>query len=123
MVGYFYNKVTFVRVEGGWQIPYAAEAWRGQKPAFDIVDAKSGEVVFAAGHKISPRAANKAEKDGLETLLIPTEEVYGRYSAYDLINEATGEIYIDAGAERSPENLEKIDKGGNDRPEQLGTTP
>ncbi len=47
---------------------------------FDIVDAKSGEVVFPAGTKISPRAANKAPKDGLETLLIPTEEIFGRYS-------------------------------------------
>src|SRR3546814_13841178 len=88
MLGYFYNKVVFVRGEGGWQIPYLAEAWRGQKPAFDIVDAKSGEVVFAAGHKISPRAANTAEKDGLATLLIPTEEVYGRSSAYDIERES-----------------------------------
>ena len=119
ILGQFYNKVTFVRGEGGWQIPYTAEAWRGLKPAFDIVDAKSGEVVFAAGHKISPRAANKAEKDGLATLLIPTEEVYGRYSAYDLINEKTGEIYIEAGDEVSPENLEKLDKAGIDRLELL----
>ncbi|WP_298394207.1 DNA-directed RNA polymerase subunit beta, partial [Sphingobium sp.] len=119
ILGQFYNKVVFVRGEGGWQIPYTAEAWRGLKPAFDIVDAKSGEVVFAAGHKISPRAANKAEKDGLETLLIPTEEVYGRYSAYDLINEKTGEIYIEAGDEVSPENLEKLDKVGIDRLELL----
>ena len=28
-----------------------------------------------------PRAANKAAKDGLKTLLIPTEEIFGRYSA------------------------------------------
>ncbi|MGV3769294.1 MAG: DNA-directed RNA polymerase subunit beta, partial [Sphingobium phenoxybenzoativorans] len=41
ILGYFYNKVTFLRGEGGWQIPFAVEAWRGQKPAFDIVDAKS----------------------------------------------------------------------------------
>ena len=115
ILGQFYNKVVFLRGEGGWQIPYVAEAWRGMKPAFDIVDAKSGEVVFAAGPKISPRA----EKDGLETLLIPTEEVYGRYSAYDLINESTGEIYIEAGDEVSPENLEKLDKAGVDRLELL----
>src|SRR3546814_5077395 len=63
MLGYFYNNVTFVRVDGGWQISYTAEAWRGKKPTFDIVDAKSREAVFTAGHKISPRAANKAEKD------------------------------------------------------------
>ncbi len=115
----FYNRVTFLRGEGGWQIPFVAEQWRGNKPAFDIVDAKSGEVVFPAGQKISPRAANKAQKDGLETLLIPTEEVFGRYSAYDLVNESTGEIYIEAGDELSPENLEKLDKAGIDRIELL----
>ena len=30
--------------------------------------------------------ANKAGKDGLQELLIPTEEVFGRYSARDLID-------------------------------------
>ena len=77
----FYDRVTFVRGKGGWQIPFVAEQWRGQKPSFDIVDGKTGEVIFPAGQKISPRAANKAAKDGLDELLIPTEEIFGRYSA------------------------------------------
>jgi DNA-directed RNA polymerase subunit beta len=111
----FYNTVTYVRGQGGWQVPYVAENWRGQKPMYDVVDGKSGEVVFPAGQKVSPRAANKAEKDGLEALLIPTEEIFGRYSAVDLINEATGEIYIEAGDEVSAENLEILDKAGADR--------
>ncbi|MBY8825860.1 DNA-directed RNA polymerase subunit beta [Sphingomonas colocasiae] len=119
ILGYFYNKVTFVRGEGGWVIPFTPEQWRGQKPAFDVVDSKTGEVIFPAGQKISPRAANKAQKDGLEQLLIPTEEIFGRYSAFDLINEATGEIYIEAGDEVSPDNLEKLDKAGVDRIELL----
>jgi len=112
ILNYFYNRLTFVRGEGGWRIPFQAENWRGVKPLFDIVDANSGEVVFAAQQKISPRAANKAAKDGLTELLIPTEEIYGRYSAYDLINEQTGEIYVEAGDEISAENLEKLDKAG-----------
>ena len=115
----FYNRVTYVRGQGGWIIPFAAENWRQQKPMFDIVDAKTGEVVFPAGQKISPRAANKAQKDGLADLLIPTEEIFGRYSAYDLINEKTGEIYIEAGDEVSAENLELLDKAGIDRIELL----
>ena len=119
ILNYFYNRVTYVRGEGGWRIPFAAENWRGVKPLFDIVDANSGEVVFPAGQKISPRAANKAAKDGLADLLIPTEEIYGRYSAYDLINEATGEIYVEAGDEIGPDNLEKLDKAGIDRIELL----
>ena len=52
-------------------------------------------------------------------LLIPTEEIFGRYSAYDLVNDKTGEIYIEAGDEVSPENLEKLDKAGIDRIELL----
>ncbi|MBB5685625.1 DNA-directed RNA polymerase subunit beta [Sphingobium boeckii] len=115
----FYNTVTYVRGQGGWQVPFVADQWRGQKPVFDVVDAKSGEVIFPLGQKISPRAANKAAKDGLEGLLIPTEEIFGRYSALDLINEATGEIYVEAGDEVSPENLEKLDKAGVDRIELL----
>src|SRR5919202_1676314 len=115
----FYGRVTFVRGKNGWQIPYVAENWRGQKPAFDVVNGDTGEVVFTAGTKITPRAANKAAKDGLSQLVIPTEAIFGRDSAYDLINEKTGEIYIEAGDEVSAENLEKLDKAGIDRIELL----
>ena len=119
ILGHFYQTVTWKRGSGGWCLPYVAEQWRGQKPTFDIVDAKSGEVIFAAGTKISPRAANKAEKDGLAELLIPTEEIFGRYSARDLINESTGRIYIEAGDEVTPENLDALDKAGIDQIELL----
>jgi DNA-directed RNA polymerase subunit beta len=115
ILNHFYDRLIFERAANGWRVPFMVENWRGSKPAFDVVDAKTGEVVFAAGHKISPRLANKAAKDGLDTLLIPTEEIFGRYSAYDLVNESTGEIYIEAGDEVSAENLEKIDAAGIDK--------
>jgi DNA-directed RNA polymerase subunit beta len=115
ILNHFYDRLVFERASNGWKVPFVVENWRGAKPAFDVVDAKTGEVVFAAGHKISPRLANKAAKDGLDTLLIPTEEIFGRYSAYDLINEATGEIYIEAGDEVTADNLEKLDGAGIDK--------
>lgn len=108
----FYNRVSYLRGKNGWQIPYSSEAWRGQKPTHDVADADSGEIVFKAGEKITPRRANQAAKDGVKNLIIPTEEIFGRYSAYDLINEKTGEIYIEAGDEVTPENLEKLDNAG-----------
>ncbi|MDX1704686.1 MAG: DNA-directed RNA polymerase subunit beta, partial [Altererythrobacter ishigakiensis] len=100
---HFYDTITWKRASGkkgeGWTIPFVAEQWRGQKPAFALVDAKTGEEIFPAGQKISPRAANKAEKDGLKNLLLPTEEIFSRYAANDLIDEKTGRIYIEAGDE------------------------
>ncbi|WP_228242748.1 DNA-directed RNA polymerase subunit beta [Porphyrobacter sp. GA68] len=108
----FYDIVLWERTADGWKLPFAADQWRGVKPAFPLVNADTGEEVFPAGQKISPRAANKAGKDGLATLLIPTEEVFGRYSARDLIDEATGRIYIEAGDEVTPDNLEALDAAG-----------
>jgi DNA-directed RNA polymerase subunit beta len=118
ILAYFYETVSWKRASGkageGWQIPFVADQWRGAKPAFALVDAKTGEEVFPAGQKISPRAANKAAKDGLETLLLPTEEIFGRFAARDMIDESTGRIFIEAGDEVSPENLEALDKAGVD---------
>jgi DNA-directed RNA polymerase subunit beta len=124
ILDFFYDTVVWRRgasdiLGGGWRLPYVAEQWRGSKPTFDIVDAASGEVIFPTGTKISPRAANKAEKDGLKELLIPTDEIFGRYSARDLIDEATGRIYIEAGDEVTPENLDALDKAGIDQLELL----
>ena len=119
ILAHFYDTVTWKRGKDGWEIPFVAEAWRGAKPAFALVDAKTGEEVFPAGQKVSPRAANKAAKDGLEKLLIPTEEIFGRYASVDLIDEKTGRIYIEAGDEVSPENLEKLDGAGIDQLELL----
>src|ERR1044072_3961298 len=86
----FYKRVTYTRGKNGWQVPYSADAWRGQKPTHDVADADTGEVVFKANEKITPRRANQVAKDGVKNLIIPTEEIFGRYSAYDLINEKTG---------------------------------
>src|ERR1700709_499261 len=42
ILAHFYQTVAWKRGEGGWRIPYVVEQWRGGKPTFDIVDAKSG---------------------------------------------------------------------------------
>jgi DNA-directed RNA polymerase subunit beta len=119
ILDHFYATVTWERAEGGWKMPFVVEQWRGAKPTFPIVDADTGEEIFAAGTKISPRAANKAEKDGLKSLLIPTEEIYGRYSARDVIDETTGRIWMEAGDEVAPENLDALDKAGIDHVDLL----
>ena len=116
---HFYDTVSWERAKDGWKIPFVAENWRGQKPAFGLVDAKTGEEIFPANQKISPRAANKAAKDGLADLLLPTEEVVGRYAAFDMINEQTGSIYIEAGDEVTMEHIEALDAAGFDAIELL----
>ena len=109
ILDHFYETVAYRRDKKGWKVPFVADQWRGQKPGYDVVDAKSGEVVIEAGKKVTPRLAKKLEKDGVKDLLVPAEELLGRYAADDVIDEKTGEIHVEAGDELAEAHLEKLD--------------
>jgi DNA-directed RNA polymerase subunit beta len=73
---------------------------RGTRPTFDLVDAKTGEVIAEAGKKVTPRAVKKLIDEGEVTeLLVPFDQIVGRFVAKDIINEETGAIYVEAGDE------------------------
>ncbi|WP_333698478.1 DNA-directed RNA polymerase subunit beta [Kordiimonas lacus] len=116
---YFYNTVSYTRAAGGWRMPFVAEAWRGVKPEFDVVDADSGEVIVEAGKKITPRLAKKLENSGVQGILAPEEMIVGKYAARDVINEKTGSIYVEAGDELSEEIVEDLSAAGFDEIEVL----
>ncbi|MBO6570784.1 MAG: DNA-directed RNA polymerase subunit beta [Kordiimonadaceae bacterium] len=116
---YFYKTVSFRRAKDGWRMPFRAENWRGQKPAFDLVDADSGEVVVEAGKKITPRLGKKLESGGVEAILVPDDQILGRFAAKDMINEKTGAIYVEAGQELTEEIVETLSSAGVDEIECL----
>ncbi|MCJ9430791.1 DNA-directed RNA polymerase subunit beta [Kordiimonas marina] len=111
---YFYSTVSYTRAEGGWRMPFKAEAWRGQKPEFDLIDADSGEVISEAGVKITPRLAKKLETAGVKGILVPEEMIIGKYAAADMVNEKTGAIYVEAGDELTEESVEALSAAGFD---------
>src|SRR5690606_8795558 len=105
ILDHFYDKILFVREAAGWRMPFDADRWRGAKPSYDLVNAENGEVVVEAGKKITPRVAKKLATDGLKEILLPVEEIYGRYAAEDVIDLNTGKIFIEAGDELTPDHL------------------
>lgn len=110
----YYDKLSFEKGENGWKKPYDWERMKGQKPAADLVDAATGDVVVEAGKKLSARAAKKLFESGVTHLLATDEEMYGLFLAEDLINEETGEIYAEAGDELTEENLPVLLEKGFD---------
>jgi DNA-directed RNA polymerase subunit beta len=83
---------------------------RGTRPTFDLVDAKSGEVIAEVGKKVTPRAVKKLIDEGEVTdLLLPFDQIAGKFVARDIINEDTGAIYVEAGDELTVER----DKDGD----------
>jgi DNA-directed RNA polymerase subunit beta len=112
ILNFFYRQVVFSRAEGGWKRPYDPSRMRGVKLSYDLVNAKTGEVVLEANAKLTPRVARKLQQDGLEELLVPNENLLGRYCAVDIINEATGEIFIEAGEELTLPVIETLEAAG-----------
>ncbi len=106
----YYNTVDY-KMDGnrGWVTKFFPERVRGTRPAFDLVDAKTGEVIAEAGKKVTPRAVKKLIDEGEVTeLLVPFDQIVGRFVSKDIINEETGAIYVEAGDELTWE----VDKDG-----------
>ncbi len=119
----FYKQISFVLKDEKWVTPFDKEVRKGTKPAYDLVNAKTGKVVVEAGKKISPRMANKLAEEGLRELLVDKIEVIGRFLAQELVNLETGEIYAEAGDEITEELLDVLIENNYDTIMTLHTDP
>ena len=111
----YYNTVMYkIKKNKGWVTKFFPDRLGGTRPTFDIVDAKSGKVIAEAGKKITPRAVKKLVEDGKVTdILVPFDELVGRFVAKEIINEETGEIWVEAGDELTWELDKDLEvKGG-----------
>ena len=105
----YYDKIEYKVAKGGWRVPFSPERLKGTKPATDIVDAASGEVIIEAGRKVTPRLLRKlAEERKVTELLVHDEDLVGQYIAEDLVNMKTGEIHAEAGEEITEELIAKL---------------
>jgi len=108
----YYAQVAYKRVKDGWRTKFDPERFKGLKPAVDLIDAKTKEVVVEAGQKITPRLAKKLVEEGLKELFLTNEDLYGSYVAEELVNPKTGEIYAEAGDEIEAAMLEGLIEAG-----------
>jgi DNA-directed RNA polymerase subunit beta len=97
----YYNTVTYRHEKNkGWVTRFFPERVRGTRPTHDLIDADTGEVILKAGEKATPRMVKKWVDDAnVQNLLVPFDNILGRFVARDLINEQTGEIWAEAGDE------------------------
>ncbi|MBR6412390.1 MAG: DNA-directed RNA polymerase subunit beta [Alphaproteobacteria bacterium] len=108
ILNYFYQTVVFKKDKKGWKTEYNPDLLKGQKLSFDLVDAKTGKVVFEKGQKLVSAKAKKLQKDGLEEYVLPEEELSGRFVATDIVDEKTGEVILEAGDELTEDDFAKI---------------
>ncbi|MEX5730272.1 DNA-directed RNA polymerase subunit beta [Rhodovulum iodosum] len=106
----YYETVPFrLEKNKGWVTKFFPERVRGTRPTHDLVDAATGEVICEAGKKVTPRLVKQLIDEGkVSEILVPFDQIVGRFVAKDIINEETGAIYVEAGDELTWE----VDKDG-----------
>ena len=108
----YYDTVDykFDKKNNAWVTKFFPTRVRGTKPAEDIIDAKTGNVIAEAGKKVTPRTVKKLIDEGEVTdVRVAFNAIVGRYVSKDIINEDNGAIYVEAGDELTLEH----DKDGN----------
>jgi DNA-directed RNA polymerase subunit beta len=102
----YYDTVEYKLEKKGknWITKFFPERARGTRPTYDLIDAKTGEVIAKAGEKVTPRTVKKLIEEGkVSELLVPFNHIVGKYVAKDIINEENGAIYVEAGDELTAE--------------------
>ncbi|MFO6465463.1 DNA-directed RNA polymerase subunit beta [Jannaschia sp. KMU-145] len=110
IVNTYYDTVTYTHRKGeGWATKFFPERYSGTRPAMDVIDAATGEVVIEAGKKVTPRQVKKLREEGkVEEILVPFDAIIGKFAARDIIDETNGAIFVEAGDELTWE----LDKAG-----------
>ena len=93
----FYTHSTYNVHKKGWVTGFRPDAWKGVKPDYDLLNAKTGKTIAEAGKKLTALKLRKLGETTLEDILIPSEALVGKFLARDVVNTKTGEIFGEAG--------------------------
>ena len=107
ILNYFYETETCLADKKAWKMKFEPARMKGVKFDFAMVNAATGEEVWEAGKKLTPRSAQKLADDGLEFFKISKENLYGKYLAKNIVTK-DGEVLAEAGDEINEELLAKL---------------
>ena len=107
----FYDKETFYLSSSGVETDLVLSRLKGETAKFDIVD-NDGNVLVAAGKRITAKNIRDIEKSGLTRLKVELDALVGKTFATDVIVPDTGEVLAKANDEITEEILAQLDIHG-----------
>ena len=107
----FYDKETVYLSSEGVEVDLVASRLKGETAKFDIVD-NDGNVLVAAGKRITTKNIRDIEKSGLTRLKVELDALVGKTFATDVIVPDTGEVLAKANDEITEEILAQLDIHG-----------
>jgi DNA-directed RNA polymerase subunit beta len=93
----FYTRSIYRMEKDGWITGFRGDAWKGAKPDYDLVDAKTKKPIAEANKKITALKIRKINEGGTDEIKVPSLALEGKFLARDVVNMETGEIFGEAG--------------------------
>ena len=107
----FYDKENFYLSKDGVETDLIAARLKGETARLDLVD-KAGNVLVAAGKRITAKNIRDIEKAGLKRYNVDADSLIGKVLAKDVIAPDTGEVLAAANDEITEELLAQLDIQG-----------
>ncbi|MFZ9276142.1 MAG: DNA-directed RNA polymerase subunit beta, partial [Candidatus Fonsibacter ubiquis] len=105
----FYENIRYdLTSEDEWKTKFTPENFRNYKLRNDLINAETKKVVIKKDTKILYPLALKLKKEGLNSYLVKTPDLFGKYLANDIINEKTGEVIAESGDEITNDLITKL---------------
>ncbi len=99
--------ITKIKIKNNqFLMPFEPEVLEG-RVQFDIEDAE-GNLIIAAGKRLTKRKANKLKEEGLEWIKYPLETLFERHLASPVIDPVTGEVLYDTLVQLNEARLKKM---------------
>jgi len=108
----FYPLQTITVADNKFLMDFNPEDFAGRL-AYDLLDEK-GEIVAAAGKRLSTKKAQKLIDDGLKKVQYPLETLIERHLAVPIIDNETGEVMYDTMTAVDETKLKKMAEAGVD---------
>ena len=108
ILNYFYDQAEItIEKEDNASIPYSFEDLKGEL-SFDLIDATSKKLLLEKGERLTNRHNRTFTENGLTKILVPIEEIHGKFFSKDIFNAETGEIFAEAGEEINEVKIEAL---------------
>jgi len=105
----FYENIRYdLTSEDEWKTKFTPENFKNYKLKNDLVNAETKKIIVKKDTKILYPMALKLKKEGLNSYLVKTPDLFGKYLANDIINEKTGEVIAESGDEITNDLITKL---------------
>ena len=110
ILNHFYEH-SLIKIENDStaSIPYNFDDLKGEL-SFDLIDASNNKILLKKGERLTNRHNRNFTENGLTRILVPFDEILGKFFANDIFNKQTGEIFAEAGEEINEAKIESLIK-------------